>query len=199
MKSLLLAAASALAVGIASPVLAQDHAGHGAQAPAPAPAPTPAPAPSAEDHSAHEGRSPAPSPSAPGQGQMMDHSQMDHSRMDHSQMPMMQHGAQGPEGGAHEEAGHGTVVGEKLVVLDVLEPPEHRVPLGDVPARLGQPGGQRRAGTVPAGYAYTLPLGPFGLSLGGSVAGFLKPDALEAVYGDDPIGYTLFAKLTLGR
>ena len=50
-----------------------------------------------------------------------------------------------------------------------------------------------------AGYAYTLPLGPFGLSLGGSVAGFLKPDALDAVYGDDPLGYTLFAKLTLGR
>ena len=28
---------------------------------------------------------------------------------------------------------------------------------------------------------------------------FLKPDALDAVYGDDPMGYTLFAKLTLGR
>ena len=50
-----------------------------------------------------------------------------------------------------------------------------------------------------AGYAYSLPVGPFSLSLGGSVAAFVKPDALDAVYGDSPIGYTLFAKLTLGR
>ena len=50
-----------------------------------------------------------------------------------------------------------------------------------------------------AGYAYTLPLGPFGLSLGGSVATFFKPDALDAYYGDYPMGYTLFAKLTLGH
>jgi hypothetical protein len=28
---------------------------------------------------------------------------------------------------------------------------------------------------------------------------FVKPDALDAFYGDDPMGYTLFAKLTLGR
>jgi hypothetical protein len=49
-----------------------------------------------------------------------------------------------------------------------------------------------------AGYAYTLPLGPFGLSLGGSAAAFLKSDALDAFYGDSPMGYTLFAKLTLG-
>ena len=26
-----------------------------------------------------------------------------------------------------------------------------------------------------------------------------KPDALDAYYGDDPMGYTLFAKLTLGH
>jgi hypothetical protein len=49
-----------------------------------------------------------------------------------------------------------------------------------------------------AGYAYTLPLGPFGLSLGGSAAKFFQPDALDPFYGDDPMGYTLFAKLTLG-
>lgn len=68
--------------------------------------------------------------------------------------------------------------------------PDHDDPLHDQAFRVSK---------VQAGYAYTLPLGPFGLSLGGSVAGFLKPDALDAVYGDDPIGYTLFAKLTLGR
>ena len=68
--------------------------------------------------------------------------------------------------------------------------PDHDDPLHDQAFRVSK---------VQAGYAYTLPLGPFGLSLGGSVAGFLKPDALDAVYGDDPLGYTLFAKLTLGR
>jgi hypothetical protein len=67
--------------------------------------------------------------------------------------------------------------------------PDHDDPLHDQAFRVSK---------LQAGYAYTLPLGPFGLSLGGSVAGFLKPDALDAVYGEDPIGYTLFAKLTLG-
>ena len=57
-----------------------------------------------------------------------------------------------------------------------------------------------RVTKLQAGYAYTLPLGEtFGLSLGGSVAKFLKPDVLDARYGDNPMGYTLFAKLTLGR
>jgi hypothetical protein len=56
-----------------------------------------------------------------------------------------------------------------------------------------------RVTKVQAGYAYTLPIGPFGLSLGGSLATFVKPDALDGAYGDNPLGYTLFAKLTLGR
>jgi hypothetical protein len=68
--------------------------------------------------------------------------------------------------------------------------PDHDDPLHDQAFRVSK---------LQAGYAYTLPLGPFGLSLGGSVAAFLKPDALDAVYGDSPLGYTLFAKLTLGH
>jgi hypothetical protein len=68
--------------------------------------------------------------------------------------------------------------------------PDHADPLHDRAFRVGK---------LQAGYAYTLPVGPFGLSLGGSVAAFAKPDALDAAYGDDPLGYTLFAKLTLGR
>ena len=56
-----------------------------------------------------------------------------------------------------------------------------------------------RVTKVQAGYAYTLPVGPFGLSLGGSAAKFFKPDAIDPAYGNDPMGYTLFAKLTLGR
>jgi len=68
--------------------------------------------------------------------------------------------------------------------------PDELDPLHEVPFRVTK---------LQAGYAYTLPLGPFGLSLGGSAAMFVKPDALDAFYGDDPMGYTLFAKLTLGR
>ena len=68
--------------------------------------------------------------------------------------------------------------------------PDHEHPLHDQAFRVSK---------LQAGYAYTLPLGPFGLSLGGSVARFIKPDALDAFYGDNPMGYTLFAKLTLGR
>ena len=68
--------------------------------------------------------------------------------------------------------------------------PDHLDPLHDLAFRVTK---------LQAGYAYTLPLGPFGLSLGGSAAMFLKPAALDAVYGEDPMGYTAFAKLTLGR
>jgi hypothetical protein len=68
--------------------------------------------------------------------------------------------------------------------------PEHAHPLHDQPFRVTK---------LQAGYAYTLPLGPFGLSLGGSAAMFVKPEALDPFYGEDPMGYTLFAKLTLGR
>jgi hypothetical protein len=50
-----------------------------------------------------------------------------------------------------------------------------------------------------AGYAYRLPLGPFGLALGGAVDAYGRPAALDAAYGDAPFGYTLFAKLSLGH
>jgi hypothetical protein len=43
-----------------------------------------------------------------------------------------------------------------------------------------------------------LPLGPLKLALGGTVAAFAKPDALDAVYGKNPMGYTVFARLSLG-
>jgi len=68
--------------------------------------------------------------------------------------------------------------------------PDHAHPLHDVAFRVTK---------LQAGYAYSLPLGPFGLSLGGSAAKFLKPNGLDPFYGDDPLGYTLFAKLALGR
>lgn len=68
--------------------------------------------------------------------------------------------------------------------------PDHAHPLHDQAFRVTK---------LQAGYAYSLPVGPFGLSFGGSAATFMKPDALDPFYGDDPMGYTLFAKLTLGR
>ena len=50
-----------------------------------------------------------------------------------------------------------------------------------------------------AGYAYRLPIaGPFGVALGGTVAAYAKPPALDAAYGTAPVSWTLFSKLVLG-
>ena len=49
------------------------------------------------------------------------------------------------------------------------------------------------------GYAYRLAIaGPLGVALGGTVAAFAKPAALDAVYGTRPVSWTLFSKLALG-
>jgi hypothetical protein len=49
------------------------------------------------------------------------------------------------------------------------------------------------------GYAYRIPLtGPLKLALGGTVAAFAKPSALDPYYGSYPMGYTLFARFSLG-
>ena len=37
-----------------------------------------------------------------------------------------------------------------------------------------------------------------GVALGGTVAAYAKPDALDAAYGDNPVSWTLFAKLAVG-
>ena len=50
------------------------------------------------------------------------------------------------------------------------------------------------------GYAYRMPLtGPFNLALGGTASTFAKPKALDSAYGKNPMGFTLFAKLSLGH
>ncbi len=68
--------------------------------------------------------------------------------------------------------------------------PEHTDPLHDMPFRVSK---------FQAGYAYRLPLGEqFNLALGGTVSAFAKPDALDVAYGKNPMGYTLFARLSLG-
>jgi hypothetical protein len=67
--------------------------------------------------------------------------------------------------------------------------PDHAHPLHDLTFRITK---------LQAGYAYRLPLGPVELALGGTVAGFLKPEALDAFYGRSPMGYTAFARLSFG-
>lgn len=49
------------------------------------------------------------------------------------------------------------------------------------------------------GYARRIRLDPFELALGGSASAYAKPNALDAAYGRNPWGYTLFAKLSLGQ
>jgi len=49
------------------------------------------------------------------------------------------------------------------------------------------------------GYAYRLPIvGPLGVALGGSLAAYAKPDALDAYYGRSPVSWTLFGKFAVG-
>ncbi len=58
-----------------------------------------------------------------------------------------------------------------------------------------------RASKFQAGYAWNTPLGksPFSLALGGAVAAYAKPAALDAFYGKNPISVTVFAKFSLGH
>ena len=56
-----------------------------------------------------------------------------------------------------------------------------------------------RVSKFQAGYARRIPLGPLELALGGSVNAYAKPGALDAAYGRNPWGYTLFARFSLGR
>jgi len=67
--------------------------------------------------------------------------------------------------------------------------PDHASPLHDVTFRVTK---------LQAGYARRIPLGPVELALGGSLATFAKPAALDAVYGRNPVQATVFAKVTLG-
>lgn len=56
-----------------------------------------------------------------------------------------------------------------------------------------------RVAKVEAGYAYRIPLaGPLGVALGGTLAAYAKPAALDAAYGNRPLSWTLFSKVALG-
>lgn len=63
-------------------------------------------------------------------------------------------------------------------------------PLHEVPFRVTK---------AQAGYARRIPLGPVELALGGSLSAYAKPAALDAAYGANPWGYTLFARINLGH
>ena len=58
---------------------------------------------------------------------------------------------------------------------------------------------QFRVTKFQAGYARHLPLGPFDLAVGGSVSAYAKPAALDLAYGQNPMGYTVFMRISLGH
>jgi len=49
------------------------------------------------------------------------------------------------------------------------------------------------------GSGYMIPIGSFGLTLGGSAGLHAKPVSLDAAYGCNPKSFTLFAKRALGQ
>ena len=49
------------------------------------------------------------------------------------------------------------------------------------------------------GYARSFDAGPMRLSAGASAAVYAKPDALDAYYGDNPFGFTVFLRAALGH
>lgn len=67
--------------------------------------------------------------------------------------------------------------------------PDHADPLHDRRFRVTR---------FEGGYAYRIPIGQAQLALGGSLATYAKPRALDAAYGRAPVSATLFARLSLG-
>jgi hypothetical protein len=85
---------------------------------------------------------------------------------------------------------HHTLFGRAENVANDELFPDHASPLHDQRFRVTK---------LQLGYAYRLPLGEqFNLALGGTVATFIAPAALDNAYGRHPIGATLFARLSLG-
>lgn len=85
---------------------------------------------------------------------------------------------------------HNTLFGRVENVANDELFPDHSHPLHDVKFRVTK---------FQAGYARRIPLGPVELALGGSLAAYAKPAALNPYYGKHPLQYTLFAKVTLGQ
>jgi hypothetical protein len=87
--------------------------------------------------------------------------------------------------------GRGSVFGRVENVDNAELFPDHDDPLHDVAFRVTK---------VQLGYARHIPVtSTFSLTLGASGAVYAKPGALDAAYGDDPFGYTLFARFNIGH
>ncbi len=85
---------------------------------------------------------------------------------------------------------HHTLFGRiEHVVNDELFP-DHNSPLHDQRFRVTK---------FQAGYAWRTGIGPFGLALGGTLSAFATPAALDPYYGRGPMGYTLFARISIGH
>jgi hypothetical protein len=84
---------------------------------------------------------------------------------------------------------HNTLFGRAENVRNDELFPDHDDPLHDTGFRVTK---------LQAGYARRIPLGAFELALGGSLATYLKPAALDAAYGSRPVQATVFARITLG-
>lgn len=85
---------------------------------------------------------------------------------------------------------HNTLFGRIENVANDELFPDHAHPLHDRTFRVTK---------FQAGYARRIPIGPVELALGGSISAYAKPAALTPYYGEHPIGYTLFAKISLGN
>lgn len=85
---------------------------------------------------------------------------------------------------------HNTLFGRIESVANDELFPDHADPLHDQTFRVSK---------FQLGYARRIPLGPVELALGGSVATYAKPAALTPYYGAHPVGYTLFARFSLGN
>ena len=69
--------------------------------------------------------------------------------------------------------------------------PDHLDPLHDQAFRITK---------FQAGYARHIPLGEaLRLTVGASGSAYAKPSVLDPYYGKNPLGFTVFAKLALGR
>jgi hypothetical protein len=85
---------------------------------------------------------------------------------------------------------HNTLFGRIENVANDELFPDHADPLHDQTFRVSK---------FQLGYARRIPLGPVVLALGGSVSAYSKPAALTPYYGAHPIGYTVFARFSLGN
>lgn len=83
---------------------------------------------------------------------------------------------------------HNTLFGRVEHVANDELFPDHHSPLHDLRFRVTK---------AQLGYARRIALGPVELALGGSANAYAKPAALDAAYGKNPWGYTLFARFAL--